>query len=163
MFGFLARLVVALFGAAAPAAGTPSPAGDHVWPLHPRPQVVHVFDAPPQPWAPGHRGVDLLGHAGQPVLASGAGTVMFSGEVAGVGVVSVTEANGGRTTYQPVTDRVPQGDSVRPGERLGALGRADGHCLPRLCLHWGWIVGPDAYRDPLDLLAHRRPVLLPLP
>lgn len=161
MTGFLFRFALALLTAVLPTTGHPSPEGNHVWPLQPRPPVVHDFDAPPQPWAAGHRGVDLLGQTGQVVHASGAGTVTFSGVIAGVGIVSVTESNGWRTTYQPVTDRVDEGTSVAPGDRIGRLGGTGSHCRTRACLHWGWLVAPDTYRDPLDLLTHRRPVLLP--
>jgi len=168
MDGFLHHLVALLFTGMAVAVGGSSPAATaprhgHVWPLTPRPAVVRRFEAPPEPWATGHRGVDLLGHEGQTVRSSGAGRVTFSGVIAGVGVVTVTESNGWRTTYQPVTHRAHRGEVVAPGDRIGTLTAAGSHCAPRSCLHWGWLVAPETYRDPLDLLVRRRPVLLPLP
>src|SRR4051794_4940346 len=52
-------------------------------------RVVRVFTAPPQPWLPGHRGVDLAATHGEAVLAAGDGVVLFAARVAGRGVVSV--------------------------------------------------------------------------
>ncbi|TWP35550.1 M23 family metallopeptidase [Leekyejoonella antrihumi] len=146
---------------ASPPAGT-APGHGYVWPLTPQPQVVRGFEPPPQPWAAGHRGADLLGEAGQVVHAAGPGTVSFSGAIAGVGVVSVTHPNGWRTTYEPVDDRAATGTKVAAGARIGALASAGSHCAPRSCLHWGLLVAADTYRDPLTLLEDRRPILLPL-
>ena len=50
------------------------PVEDAVWPLAPVPAVLAAFDPPATPWAAGHRGVDLAGSPGQPVLAARAGT-----------------------------------------------------------------------------------------
>jgi murein DD-endopeptidase MepM/ murein hydrolase activator NlpD len=131
------------------------------WPLDPAPSVVRHFEPPPEPWAAGHRGVDLLGTKGQPVLAAGDGVVSWSGVVAGRGVVTVRHASGWRTTYEPVGDRVPRGTQVRRGGQIGTLGSRSSHCPPRTCLHWGALAGSRDYRDPLTLLGLVRPVLLP--
>lgn len=139
----------------------PAPVGDFGWPLQPQPVVLHRFDAPPQPWAAGHRGVDLAGSEGQPVLAAGAGTVAFSGVIAGRGVIAIQHTDGRRTTYEPVNDRAPQGTVETRGARIGTLA-AGGHCGSAPCLHWGLLVGKDAYRDPLTLVQDRRVRLLPL-
>lgn len=149
--------------AAQPRAGDaePTPAGGFVWPLDPQPTVVHPFDAPPQPWAPGHRGVDLAGSAGQPVRAAGAGTVAFSGVIAGRGVIAIQHPDGKRTTYEPVDDRDPEGTVEAPGDLIGSL-MTGGHCGGTPCLHWGLLVGKDTYRDPLTLLEIQRVRLLPL-
>ncbi|MGH3925611.1 MAG: M23 family peptidase, partial [Pseudonocardiaceae bacterium] len=45
------------------------------WPLPGSPAVVRAFQAPAYRYGPGHRGVDLAGVNGTPVLAAGAGTV----------------------------------------------------------------------------------------
>jgi len=95
------------------------------------------------------------------VLAAGAGTVSFSGVVAGRGVVTVRHTGGLRTTYEPVDDRAPVGTTARRGDRVGALSDSPGHRRPLGCLHWGAVSG-DTYRDPLALLDPGRPVLLPL-
>lgn len=156
--------VTALIGAALAALGgftEPAPTDDFVWPLDPQPRVVHPFEAPPEPWAAGHRGVDLAGSEGQSVRAAGAGTVSFSGVIAGRGVVAIQHADGRRTTYEPVEDRDPKGTVEGPGDMIGSLATG-GHCGPTPCLHWGLLVGKDAYRDPLTLVQHRRVRLLPL-
>ncbi|MDF8263825.1 M23 family metallopeptidase [Luteipulveratus flavus] len=140
----------------------PAPAHGYVWPLSPPPAVVRRFEPPPKPWLPGHRGVDLEGGAGSVVLAAGSGRVVFSGVVAGRGVVSVEHAGGWRTTYEPLIDRVARGTAVGAGTTIGRLDTAASHCAPATCLHWGLVTGPDEYRDPLLLLGARRPVLLPV-
>lgn len=153
---FVGAVLTALSGP-----GEPAPVDHYGWPLHPQPPVVHPFDAPPQPWAAGHRGVDLQGRTGQPVLAAGAGRVSFSGVIAGRGVVAIQHADGRRTTYEPVDDRDPEGTVEQRGDRIGSLA-AGGHCGATPCLHWGLLVGKDAYRDPLTLVQERRVRLLPL-
>lgn len=127
------------------------------WPV-PAPVVVRPFDPPPQPWLAGHRGVDLAARPGTPVLAAGAGTVVFAGTVAGRGVVSVDHAGGLRTTYEPVTASVRAGAAVSAGQQLGVVTGAGHGCA---CLHWGLRRGP-VYLDPLTLLGRGRVRLLPL-
>jgi murein DD-endopeptidase MepM/ murein hydrolase activator NlpD len=143
--------------ALAPATGS-DPVG--AWPLQPEPEVVRPFDPPDSPYGAGHRGVDLLGTAGQPVLAALPGTVGFAGMLAGRGVV-VVDHGATRTTYEPVTATVAVGTQVAAGSRLGTLGLAGSHCFPRACLHWGWIEG-ETYLDPLRLVGAGPVRLLPL-
>ncbi|KNX37573.1 M23 family metallopeptidase [Luteipulveratus halotolerans] len=159
--GWSALLTVAAAALGAP--DRPAPAHGYVWPLEPTPAVVRPFEPPPQPWSAGHRGADLLGTPGQSVRSAGAGTVVFSGVIAGRGTVSVEHANGWRTTYEPLSSRVQVGSTVAAGTTIGTLEASDAsHCAPRTCLHWGLLTGPRAYRDPLLLLGARRPVLLPM-
>src|SRR5215470_6669685 len=80
----------------------PAPAPAFRWPLDGTPTVTRPFQPPPEPWLPGHRGVDLAATPGAVVRAAGAGTVAFAGQVAGVGVVSIDHPGGLRTTYEPV-------------------------------------------------------------
>ncbi|HRD62772.1 MAG TPA: hypothetical protein PL137_17850, partial [Nocardioides sp.] len=61
----------------------PDPVG--VWPLQPEPEVIRPFEPPDSPYGPGHRGVDLLGAAGQAVLTALPGTVTYAGSLAGRG------------------------------------------------------------------------------
>ena len=139
--------------------------GRFIWPLSPRPAVVRQFDRPRHQWSPGHRGVDLLAAAAQPVLSAGAGVVAFSGVVAGRGVVTVRHFGGLRTTYDPVDERLTSGAVVQAGDRLGVVSPAPGHCAPLTCLHWGAVTDrtdEHSYRDPLSLLGLGRPILLPL-
>ncbi|MCV7193895.1 M23 family metallopeptidase [Mycolicibacterium brumae] len=124
------------------------------WPLRPQPAVQRVFDAPRPDWRRGHRGVDLAARVGQPVLAAGAGTVVFAGTLAGRPLVSVEHPGGLRTSYEPVRPAVRAGQRVAAGQPLGAL--IAGHPGCGVCLHWGAMWGPSAradYVDPIGLLA----------
>lgn len=145
--------------APSPVVAGPSPQpADGVWPLRPRPAVVHGFDPPTERWGRGHRGVDLEGRVGQPVRAAVAGQVTFAGRIAGVGTVVVGHGPT-RTTYQPVDPTVGRGDRVAAGQRLGQLEWHGTHCAPAACLHWGLIRG-EQYLDPLSLVDVPRPVRL---
>lgn len=149
------------------AAGQPPPAdvidaptGRFGWPLAGLPAVLRPFEAPAHRYGPGHRGVDLAGAPGRPVLAAGDGTVVFAGPVAGRPVVSVQHAGGLRTTYEPVLAEVTAGAVVVRGGRIGVLQAGHPGCAAAACLHWGARRGPD-YLDPLLLLAPPRLRLLP--
>jgi murein DD-endopeptidase MepM/ murein hydrolase activator NlpD len=137
-----------------------APSGAFGWPLPGSPPVVRAFEAPIHRFGPGHRGVDLAGQAGTPVLAAGDGTVVFAGQVAGREVISIDHPGGLRTTYEPVSPRVTAGDLVTAGEQIGVLLAGHPGCPVVSCLHWGVRRGM-AYLDPLRLLepAHLR--LLP--
>lgn len=139
---------------------TPAVAG-YGWPLAGRPEVLRPFEAPAHRYGPGHRGVDLRGSPGQPVLAASDGTVAFTGMVAGRPVVSVDHPNGLRTTYEPVTPAVAAGTRVRRGDVLGTLQPGHAGCPADACLHWGVRRG-EHYLDPLALLGFGRVRLLPL-
>lgn len=143
-----------------PASSTSAAAAAAVWPLAPQPGIVTGFAPGPQDWSPGHRGVDLLGRPGQPVLAALGGTVRFAGTIAGRGVVSV-DHGGFRTTYEPVSAALSRGARVQAGDVLGRLQAAQSHCPPRSCLHWG-LIEADGYADPLGLLGLGPVRLLPL-
>jgi murein DD-endopeptidase MepM/ murein hydrolase activator NlpD len=139
-------------------AADPDPIG--VWPLVPEPEVVAGFDPPESRWGAGHRGVDLLGSPGQPVRSALPGRVTYAGLLAGRGVVVVDHGTT-RTTYEPVHATVPIGTTVTSGQRIGRLELTGSHCLPRACLHWGWIRG-ETYLDPLRLVGAGPVRLLPL-
>jgi murein DD-endopeptidase MepM/ murein hydrolase activator NlpD len=154
----LALLVLALVCGGA---GPVHAAGEWTWPLQPTPQVARPFDPPSKVWSAGHRGVDLVGAPGQPVLAPAAGRVAFAADLAGRGVV-VVEIDGLRATFEPVAPAVRVGDRVAAGAVLGHLQAAGSHCLPGVCLHWGVKQGPDSYTDPLALVGAGEIVLLPI-
>lgn len=137
------------------------PVGSWHWPLPGQPGVVKPFDPPDQPWLRGHRGVDLAGITTSRVLAVADGTVTYSGSIVGVGIVSVTHESGIRSTYQPVTDRIDQGEHVTAGDQLGLLGSFGSHCLLRSCLHLGAVWGKRDYVDPLLFLQSWEISLLP--
>lgn len=152
--------------AAAPVAAAPggprgqAPGERYGWPLPGSPTVVHDFEPPPHPFGRGHRGVDLAGVPGMPVLAAAAGTVVFAGPVAGRPVVSVHHDGRLRTTYEPVVPIVSPGDRVLAGQRIGTLQAGHPGCEAAACLHWGLLRGDD-YLDPLTLLAPGPLRLLP--
>ena len=157
LLGALAWLTAGPLLAAWPAAG----AAGWRWPLDPPVAVVAGFAAPAGPFAPGHRGVDLGGRVGDPVRSAAAGVVAFAGRVAGRGVVSVDHPGGLRTSYEPVTATVTQGDRVDAGAVLGRLEAVASHCPPAACLHWG-LRRCGTYLDPRSLLGAVRVRLLPV-
>ena len=124
-------------------------------------RVTRRFDPPPAPWLAGHRGVDLAAAPGAVVSAAGSGRVVFSGVVAGRGVVSVAHEGGLRTTYEPVSSFLAVGDLVVAGEPLGSLAPGHPGCPESACLHWGLRRG-SVYLDPLLLLGSGRVRLKPL-
>lgn len=157
----LGVVAVAEDGSAGPPGAAP-PAGTYRLPWGTSPDVARGFEAPPQPWAAGHRGVDLRAPLGADVLSPVAGVVTYSGLVGGRRVVTVTDSAGRRSSVEPLTPSVRVGDLVTPGDRLGSLEAGGSHCAPGVCLHWGVRVGTE-YVDPLSLLPGAGPVvLLPL-
>ncbi|WP_431911306.1 murein hydrolase activator EnvC family protein [Micromonospora carbonacea] len=131
------------------------------WPLDGVPRPARRFEPPPQPWLPGHRGVDLLAEPGAVVRAAGPGVVLHAGQVAGRPVITVGHSAGLRTTYEPVTPGVRVGDRVAAGASLGRLEPGHAGCPDRACLHWGLRRGEE-YLDPTALLGLGPVRLLPL-
>jgi hypothetical protein len=133
------------------------------WPTPSPHAVVARFEAPATPYGPGHRGIDIAADGGVQIRAVEAGTVRFSGSLAGRGVVSVVHADGLLSTYEPVTSTLSEGERVAAGDVLGTLegGSPSSHCGAQDCLHLGARRG-ESYLDPLLLLGGRGPsVLLP--
>lgn len=154
-----------LTAAAAPPASPappaePSSTAGFGWPLTPPPAVARPFEAPDSVFGPGHRGVDLVGEAGQPVLAAADGVVVHAGWLVDREVVSVEHAGGLRTSYEPLASAVAAGDPVARGQVIGHLDPGHPGCAARACLHWGLRDG-ERYRDPLELIASGRVRLLP--
>jgi murein DD-endopeptidase MepM/ murein hydrolase activator NlpD len=155
-------LAAAAPGSAGPP-GAPPPAATYRLPLREAADVTRRFEQPPAPWAAGHRGIDLRSSIGADVLSPVAGVVTFAGAVGGRRVVTVTDAQGRRSSVEPLVPGVEAGALVAAGTRLGALALDGSHCVPDACLHWGVRVGAD-YIGPLALLPGAGPVvLLPLP
>ena len=171
--GILAALFLAV---TVPAAGWDEGAGggpqavssyepEWSWPLSPAPALVRPFEAPPQRWLAGHRGVDLAAPPGAPVLSPAAGTVTFAGWVVNRPVLTVDLGDGLLASFEPVLAEKSAGDSVAEGEVLGTLAdpasAVPGHCAVS-CLHWGVRLNRE-YVNPLKYVTDRRPsVLLPL-
>ncbi|MEU6960965.1 M23 family metallopeptidase [Streptomyces chrestomyceticus] len=136
----------------------PPTAGERAWPVTgaagARPTIARGWEPPPAPWAPGHRGVDLLAAEDSTVRAAAPGRVLFAGKVAGRGVLSIEVSGSGhpplRTTYEPVHPTIRKGDHVTAGQTVAKLGPGPFHCSTP-CLHWG-LLRDKTYLDPLSLL-----------
>jgi murein DD-endopeptidase MepM/ murein hydrolase activator NlpD len=134
-------------GAAAPAASSLQRAESWDWPLDGERRVLRPFVAPPHPYGAGHRGVDLAA-SGDTVRAPADGVVTFAGVVVDRPVLTITHADGLRSSFEPVTSDLVAGDRVRRGDAVGTV--LAGHCA-RVCLHLGARIG-DEYVSPLALL-----------
>lgn len=132
------------------------------WPLEPpagaaHPVIVEPFDAPSQPWLPGHRGVDLEARGGEPLLAPADGLISFVGEVGGKDVVSVSHGTL-VSTFEPARTELAVGAAVERGRPFARVGGRSDHCDGR-CLHWGVRAAGRDYRDPTRLASNHRIVL----
>ena len=154
--------VVAETDAGPPSAASPNIDEGFELPVSPG-AVVRGYSPPPEPWLPGHRGVDLSASPSSEVRAAGPGRIAFAGTVAGRPVISIDHDGGFRTTYEPVRSDVMTGDIVERGQVIGhVLGMHPG-CKAPACVHWGarWNDDPDGYIDPLSLLGvNLRPIVL---
>jgi murein DD-endopeptidase MepM/ murein hydrolase activator NlpD len=121
--------------------------------------VVRAFEAPPAPYAAGHRGVDLATAPSEVVRAAGLGRVRFAGPVAGRGVVVIEHSDGVLTEYEPVTATVSAGEPVSRGEPIGHVQSRHGACGTGRCVHWG-ARRHGVYFDPMTLLLGLGPVRL---
>lgn len=130
------------------------------WPIGPPRTIVREFEAPPTPYAAGHRGIDLRAPGGTEVLAPEDGAVHFAGVVVDRPVLSLRHADGLLSSFEPVTTELAKGDTVRAGEVIGTV--ADGgHCAGG-CLHVGARLNGTEYVSPLLFLGGvPRAVLLP--
>jgi murein DD-endopeptidase MepM/ murein hydrolase activator NlpD len=145
------------------AASPPGPVTRFHWPLAPPHPVLRPFQPPRTPFGPGHRGVDLGGSVGEPVLAAGSGLVLYAGPLADRSLVSIEHAGGLRTTYEPVRPTVRVGQYVTRGQVIGGLLPGHPGCpaaLPLVCLHWG-AHRDRVYLDPLLLVETGHVRLLP--
>lgn len=157
----LTPLVAAVWSAASVDATPAHAEARWQWPVQPPAQVVRGFAPPAHDWLPGHRGVDLAGRVGDPVLAAGDGIVTVAGSIGAMTVVAIRHPDGLETTYEPVRPVVRVGAHVTAGTVIGLLVRAGSHCAPRACLHWG-LRRAGSYLDPLALVGRARVRLLPM-
>jgi murein DD-endopeptidase MepM/ murein hydrolase activator NlpD len=118
--------------------------------------VVDPFREPGCEWCPGNRGLQYATAPGTSVRAAAAGTVSFSGVVAGTRYLVVEHDQGGlRATYGGLAETaLGVGDVVAAGSVVGTTGH-DG-------LHFGLRRG-EVYVDPAPLLGRlvERPRLVP--
>lgn len=109
------------------------------------PVVAAVVDAfrPPSTFAgSGNRGLEYDTVAGQAVVASAEGTVVFAGQVGGSNHVTVRHSDGLRTSYSQLDQIfVRMGDTVAAQQQLGAA---------TVDFHFGVRVG-ETYLDPAAL------------
>jgi murein DD-endopeptidase MepM/ murein hydrolase activator NlpD len=113
--------------------------------------LVRPYDAPKNPYAPGHRGVDVAAPIGAPVRASAPGLVTFAGNVAGNLSVTVDHGDGLKTSYSYLGSITAQrGQQVARGDVVGVVGRGhpDVDFPPHVHLS---ARRDDVYFDPLEL------------
>ena len=151
---FVLAVIAPVPATAGPVPAAPPAATTWTSPLPGELSVTRPFEAPAHAYGPGHRGADLGGAPGTPVLAAGDGVVVFAGMVAGRPVVSIDHADGLRTTYEPVDPVVGAGQQIAGGSPVGTLVPGHAGCPVDACLHWGLRRGDD-YLDPLQLLVVR--------
>ena len=141
------------------------------WPLPPPHPVLRPFQPPSTPYGPGHRGVDLGGSIGEPVLAAGDGLVLYAGSLFNCDLISIEHPGGLRTTYTPVVPSVHVGQEVVQRQQIGTLLAAQPGCPeevgntgtgPPVFLYWGVHRDRD-YLDPLRLVETGEIRLLPWP
>lgn len=155
--------VAAVAGLLAGSGATAAPVrvGLWLWPLETEPAIVGHYLAPATPYAAGHRGLDLPADLGQSVHAPESGRVSFRGWVVDRPVISIEHAGGWRTSFEPVTSALEEGEAVAAGQVIGTLTADASHCMAP-CLHVGLRLNGE-YLNPLVRLGSLRPsVLLPL-
>ncbi|MDO7882484.1 murein hydrolase activator EnvC family protein [Salinibacterium soli] len=103
------------------------------WPVVGPRSVLRPFQAPPTPYAAGHRGLDIAA-PDERLLAPASGTVRFAGVVVDRPVLSIDHGGGVVSSFEPVVALVSRGDAVERGETIGTI--IPGHCS-ETCVHVG--------------------------
>jgi murein DD-endopeptidase MepM/ murein hydrolase activator NlpD len=128
------------------------------WPLTEF-RLERAYVAPAHRYGAGHRGVDLRAIGGDQVRAPASGSVAFSGEVAGRGILTIDHGDGIVSTLEPVDSALVAGALVAAGEGVGVVSQG-GHTSPG-ALHFGLRLDGE-YINPMLLLGGvPRAVLLP--
>lgn len=130
------------------------------WPVAPA-RTIRAYEAPPSPYAAGHRGIDLAAAPGATVTAPSDATVHFVGVVVDRPVLTLDHGSGVLSSFEPLAAAgLAVGDRIARGTVLGVVGEG-AHCSGA-CLHVGVRVDGE-YVSPL-LFFDRVPrsVLLPL-
>lgn len=130
------------------------------WPVGPPHHVTRPFEAPPTPYAAGHRGIDLSAQSGDPVYAPADGVVSFAGVVVDRPVLSLTHDGDLISSFEPVAVVVAEGEHVVAGQLVGLIS-IGGHCSAR-CIHFGVRLHGQYVSPLLYLVGIPRAVLLPL-
>jgi Peptidase family M23 len=159
-------LLITLLAPVSPAAAA------WTWPL--QGEVITGYRNGDDPYAAGqHRGIDIAGELGAPVVAAASGEVRFAGVAGSSGLtVSVRTDDGFDTSYLHLgAAHVRGGERVSAGQRIGAVGASGVRSAEPPHLHFGVREAGSrhAYRDPLAFLpppspaAPEPPVTAPLP
>jgi peptidase M23-like protein len=134
----------------------PPASAEWVWPL--RGEVITPYRNGSDPYASGqHRGIDIAGEIGAPVVAAAGGEVRFAGTAGSSGLtVSVRTADGRYDTsyLHLATAAVREGDRVPAGARIGTVGTSGTRSAAAAHLHFGVrdAGSRHAYHDPLTFL-----------
>jgi len=126
------------------------------WPL--RGEVLTPYRNGSDPYAAGqHRGIDIAGEPGDPIVAAVGGTVTHAGGAGSSGTVVAVRSSDDRfdTSYLHLSSvSVKEGERVERGGRLGSVGTSGRRSIDRPHLHFGVReAGTDhAYLDPLAFL-----------
>jgi Peptidase family M23 len=141
----------------------PAPAhAEWVWPL--RGPVITTYRNGDDPYAGGqHRGIDIAGPVGAPVVAAAGGEVRFAGTAGSSGLtVSVRTADGFDTSYLHLSSvSVRAGEVVSSGDALGAVGMTGSRSTSEPHLHFGVreAGARHAYLNPLNFLPPPAPAI----
>ena len=158
-----ASLVV---GLTALVVSTPATAGvlsfTWMWPVDAPHRVVREFMAPATEYGSGHRGIDIAVAPGTSVRSPAAGRVLFSGSVAGRGVLTIEHPNDVVSTIEPIEALVRVGDVVVAGDVVGIAAPPDvvwdaSHVCS--CVHVGARYR-GSYVSPRTLLGQARTAVL---
>jgi hypothetical protein len=122
--------------------------------------VLQPFGVMENPYAAGqHRGVDIGGTAGEPVVAPASGEVAFAGHVPGAGrTVTIRTGDGYSVTLLHLgAVSVARGGVVGEGDVVGAVGPSgeSEHAEPYVHLGVRIASDPQGYVDPLAFLPAR--------
>lgn len=133
--------------------------GSWLWPIEQQRQVIRSFEEPAHEYAAGHRGIKIAAALGASVRAPTDALVLFSGSVAGRGVVTLETPTGFVITLEPITSVLTSGESVAAGDIIGSV--ATGGPSPPGQLHVG-VRLEGRYIDPLPFFGKiPRAVLYP--
>jgi murein DD-endopeptidase MepM/ murein hydrolase activator NlpD len=132
------------------AAATPTTSRTLGWPL--RGPIVRGYEQPANPYASGHRGIDIGAPVGTQVKASADGVVHFAGKVAGSLFVSIDHDGGMQTTYSWVSEvDTRKGAQVHKGDVIALSGTGHPGSSEPTHLHFGVKLDGD-YVDPMQYL-----------
>ena len=145
------------------ALATPAAAGAWTWPVAGPVLQGFAFDEE-NPLVPGqHRGIDIQGTVGAPVLAPAAGTVTFAGRVAANGLtITIQTADYAVTLLHLGSFLVGAGAVVAEGQPVAIVGTSGvpAHSVPYVQLGVRLSSDPQGYLDPMNFLP---PVAAPPP